>query len=163
MRDIVYGASDGVVTTLAVVAGASGAAFEPRVGLVLGVANLVADGLSMGVSNYLGLKTEVQQEGGSVRREKPWRHGTATLLAFVVAGTVPLLSYALPRPAWLSLFQLALALSVLALAGVGVVRAPFVGRSRIRSAAEIVALALGASLAAWLVGWGARRFVDGYG
>jgi hypothetical protein len=49
---VVYGALDGVITTLAVVSGAVGAALEPRVGLILGLANLGADGLSMGASNY---------------------------------------------------------------------------------------------------------------
>ncbi len=161
LRDMMYGASDGVVTTLAVVAGASGAAFEPRVGLVLGLANLVADGLSMGVSNYLGLKSELQQEGQSVRKEQPWRHGAATLAAFVVAGAVPLLAYLPLRPARLSVLELALLLSALTLAAVGATRAPYVGRSRWRSALEVVSLAMAAAGAAWLVGHLARGLMNG--
>ena len=58
LRDFVYGAVDGAVTTFAVVSGVAGAALETNVVIVLGVANLIADGFSMAVSNYLGTKAE---------------------------------------------------------------------------------------------------------
>ncbi len=47
LPDAVYGAIDGTVTTFAVVAGAIGADLSPRVVLILGAANLLADGFSM--------------------------------------------------------------------------------------------------------------------
>ena len=94
LRDLVYGALDGVITTLAVIAGAAGAHLEPRVGIILGLANLVADGLSMGASNYLGLKSELEQANHSVAAEAPWRHGLATAAAFATVGAVPLAGYA---------------------------------------------------------------------
>lgn len=58
LRDWVYGGIDGAVTTFAVVAGVMGAELSPGIVLVLGVANLVADGFSMAASNYLGTRTE---------------------------------------------------------------------------------------------------------
>lgn len=58
LKDIVYAANDGIVTTFAVVAGVAGAALAPVVVLVLGLASLVADGFSMATGNYLGTKTE---------------------------------------------------------------------------------------------------------
>ncbi|HZJ28171.1 MAG TPA: VIT1/CCC1 transporter family protein [Acidimicrobiia bacterium] len=61
VRDLVYGAVDGTVTTFAVVAGAWGAGLSTRIVLVLGVANLVADGFSMGAANYLGVRSEEQR------------------------------------------------------------------------------------------------------
>ena len=51
LRDLVYGANDGIITTFAVVAGVSGGNLSVRAVLVVGVANLLADGLSMGVGN----------------------------------------------------------------------------------------------------------------
>jgi hypothetical protein len=107
LRDVVYGASDGVVTTLAVVAGAIGAAFEPKVAIVLGLANLAADGLSMGASNYLGLKSELEQNGVPLAAEMPWRHGLATFAAFVAAGAVPLLAFVRAMPGGRSLAKAA--------------------------------------------------------
>ena len=58
LRDWVYGGIDGAVTTFAVVSGVAGAELGARVVLILGAANLVADGLSMAASNYVGTKTE---------------------------------------------------------------------------------------------------------
>ena len=96
VRDLVYGANDGVITTFAVVAGVTGGTLAPVTVLVLGVANLLADGLSMGVGNYLGIRSdervrEVQQL--PEQEAFPVRHGVATFLAFVAAGAVPLLPY----------------------------------------------------------------------
>lgn len=58
IRDLVYGANDGIVTTFAVVAGVAGANLSSTVVLVLGFANLLADGLAMALGNYLGTKSE---------------------------------------------------------------------------------------------------------
>lgn len=52
LPDTVLGGIDGCVTTFAVVSGAFGAGFSPQVAIVLGFANLLADGFSMAVSNY---------------------------------------------------------------------------------------------------------------
>lgn len=61
LRDFVYGAIDGVVTTFAVVAGVAGADLEAKIVLILGTANLLADGFSMSVSNFLGSRAALQQ------------------------------------------------------------------------------------------------------
>jgi vacuolar iron transporter family protein len=61
LRDFVYGAIDGAVTTFAVVAGVEGAELSANVVIILGIANLVADGFSMAASNYLGSRAEAQQ------------------------------------------------------------------------------------------------------
>src|SRR5687768_4120442 len=58
LRDWIYGGIDGAVTTLAVVTGVAGAQLSPWIILVLGFANLLADGFSMAASNYLGTKAE---------------------------------------------------------------------------------------------------------
>lgn len=58
LRDVVFGAIDGTVTTFAIVAGVAGAGLSGGVALVLGLANLLADGFSMAASNYLGTKSE---------------------------------------------------------------------------------------------------------
>lgn len=55
--DAVLGGIDGCVTTFAVVSGVVGAGFSPSVALVLGFANLIADGFSMAISNYESIKT----------------------------------------------------------------------------------------------------------
>lgn len=59
VRDWVYGGIDGAITTFAIVAGVVGAALSSKVIVILGLANLLADGFSMAASNYSGTKTEV--------------------------------------------------------------------------------------------------------
>lgn len=58
LKAAVYGANDGIVTTFAVVAGVAGAGLSPAVVLILGIGNMVADGLSMGIGDYLGERSE---------------------------------------------------------------------------------------------------------
>jgi VIT1/CCC1 family predicted Fe2+/Mn2+ transporter len=61
LRDWVYGGIDGAVTTFAVAAGVAGASLSPQIVLILGFANLLADGFSMAVANYSGTKAEREQ------------------------------------------------------------------------------------------------------
>jgi VIT1/CCC1 family predicted Fe2+/Mn2+ transporter len=61
LRDWVYGGIDGAVTTFAVVSGVIGAELSPRIILILGTANLVADGLSMAAGNYLATRAEHEE------------------------------------------------------------------------------------------------------
>ncbi|HEX5842232.1 MAG TPA: VIT1/CCC1 transporter family protein [Pseudomonas sp.] len=58
ISDAVLGGIDGCVTTFAIVAGAVGAGFSASVALIMGFANLFADGFSMAVSNYEAIKAQ---------------------------------------------------------------------------------------------------------
>jgi VIT1/CCC1 family predicted Fe2+/Mn2+ transporter len=69
LHDFIYGAVDGAVTTFAVVAGVEGASLDERVVIILGGANLIADGFSMAVSNFLGSRA-TRQERERARREE---------------------------------------------------------------------------------------------
>jgi vacuolar iron transporter family protein len=125
IRDVVYGANDGIITTFAVVAGVTGGALSTRAVLIVGVANLLADGLSMGVGNYLSIRSHESALAALGRPEeesRPFRHGLATLLAFVAAGAVPLLPYVLPAAAS-DRFTLSVVLTFLTLFAVGASRA----------------------------------------
>jgi len=58
LKAAVYGANDGIITTFAVVAGVAGAGLSPAIILILGISNMIADGLSMGIGDYLGERSE---------------------------------------------------------------------------------------------------------
>src|SRR5690625_7348329 len=60
LRVFIYGAMDGAITTFAIVSGVAGAGLSSGVVIIMGLANLLADGVSMGVSNYLGTRAEEQ-------------------------------------------------------------------------------------------------------
>ncbi|MBL8158474.1 VIT1/CCC1 transporter family protein [bacterium] len=96
LGNLVYGANDGIITTFAVIAGAVGAGFSHSVIIVLGVANLVADGFSMAASKYLSVKSEqsIDQEGSKNR--SALRDSVATFAAFALAGLLPLIPFLVP-------------------------------------------------------------------
>ena len=152
LRDVVYGALDGVITTMAVLAGTEGASLSMRVGLILGLANLLGDGISMGASNYLGLRSELEQTGGSVALEAPWRHGLATVAAFMVVGSVPLLAFVVSHLGGWRVFPAAVVLAAVALIVAGAVRATFVRKTILRSALEMLSVGAAAGGAAFLAG-----------
>jgi vacuolar iron transporter family protein len=70
LHDFIYGAIDGAVTTFAGVAGVQGAQLDETVVIILGVANLIADGFSMAVSNFLGPRAERQRRERARREEE---------------------------------------------------------------------------------------------
>ncbi|OGI89763.1 hypothetical protein A3A95_00585 [Candidatus Nomurabacteria bacterium RIFCSPLOWO2_01_FULL_39_18] len=96
--DIVYGANDGIITTFAVVAGVAGAELSPTIVIILGFANLLADGFSMATSNYLARKSESDYQKTLVEEtmaeiKTPIKNAIATFLSFVLAGAIPLFPY----------------------------------------------------------------------
>jgi len=70
IKSMVYGGLDGIVTTFAVVAGVNGASLPAGVVLILGFANLVADGLSMAIGDYLSSKSEREYQKAERAREQ---------------------------------------------------------------------------------------------
>ncbi|WP_257883464.1 VIT1/CCC1 transporter family protein [Roseobacter insulae] len=67
---MIYGAIDGAVTTFAIVAGVEGAGLSERVIVILGIANILADGFSMAASNYSGTKAELDDRKRIIRIEQ---------------------------------------------------------------------------------------------
>jgi len=125
IREIIYGANDGIITTFAVVAGVAGGGLSLRVVLIIGAANLLADGLSMAAGNYLSIRAyESVLETQDLPEEEacPFRHGVATFVAFVAAGLLPLLPYMMPVLP-IDRFALSVLLTLLALFLVGASRA----------------------------------------
>lgn len=163
IRDLVYGATDGVITTFAIVAGVTGGTLTARTVLVLGVANLLADGLSMGVGNYLAIRSEErvrEANGDAVPDSRPARHGFATFAAFVVVGSVPLMPYLFPRPGF-GRFVASTALSLVVLFVVGAARAR-VGAGRWwTSGLEMLGLGVAVGVAAFVVGAMVASLVEG--
>ena len=58
IKDMVYGANDGIITTFAVVAGVVGGGLAEITIILLGIVNLLADGFAMAASDYLSSKSE---------------------------------------------------------------------------------------------------------
>lgn len=212
LPEVVYGSIDGIVTTFAVVAGAAGAELGLSVVLILGMANLFADGLSMSIGAYLSKKSEQdnyrkherveaweiahmpeaeRQEVADIYRAKgfsgeeldmvvnrivsnkkvwldtmmkdelgmswddksPLKAGFFTLMAFVVAGAVPLVAYLLAHQgAAASPFVVAAVVTLLTFIIIGHLKNYVTQAGWLRSVLETVLLGTAAALVAYLLG-----------
>ena len=159
VRAAVYGANDGIVTTFAVVAGVAGASLSPSIVIVLGVANLIADGLSMGMSDFLGELSEQRMRKNmdeSFTGTKIWLTGLVTFTFFVIAGIFPLLPYfagtvgiTIPQD---MLFTISILATVFALFTAGSARTIIIGGSYLRSGLEMLGIGTVAAVAAYGLG-----------
>jgi VIT1/CCC1 family predicted Fe2+/Mn2+ transporter len=212
LGDFVLGAIDGTVTTFAVVAGVTGAGLPNHIALILGLANLVADGFSMAVSNFLGARAEAQvvdrvrrheekhieavpegereeirqifaakgfsgelleqivevitddrkrwvdtmiteEFGLQLDRPSPWRAGLSTFAAFVLAGFLPLLPFAVPLGIDADrLFNASAVLTGATFFLIGAAKGRIVHRSVVWSGLETLAVGAIAAVLAYLVG-----------
>jgi VIT1/CCC1 family predicted Fe2+/Mn2+ transporter len=212
LGDFVLGAVDGAITTFAIVAGAAGAGLSNGVVLILGLANVLADGLSMAAGNFLrarsdqqlvarfrrmeeshiehipdGEREEVRQifqakgfEGEVLdkvvevithdRRQwvdtmlteewglqltppSPWKAGLTTLVAFVLAGCVPLapVLFAVHERAG-NTFSLSAAMTGVTFFAVGYVRGLVIDRRPFAAGVETFLIGGTAAAVAYIVG-----------
>ena len=150
LRDLIYGANDGIVTTLVVVSGVAGAALSPNIVLILGAANLLADGFSMGASNVLAERSTLSAAMRPRFRDAS-RHGAATIAGFMLAGLIPLSAYLLPVLEGVR-FQAACGMAAIALFGIGAGRSLFSDRPWLVAGIEMLTLGAIASVVAYAVG-----------
>lgn len=69
IKSIVYGGLDGIITTFAVVASIAGAGLDVGVVIIMGFASLFADGISMGMGDFLSSKAENDYTNEERKRE----------------------------------------------------------------------------------------------
>ena len=154
LPEFVYGGIDGSVTTFAVVAGAVGASLSSSIILILGFANLFADGFSMAVSNYLSIKSKNDLQ--KKQEKHPLKAAFATFISFVVIGFIPLLSFILAllfpslNP---NKFLYSSILTGVALFIVGLIKGEVVKKHPIRAALETLIMGGIAAVLAFVVGF----------
>lgn len=125
LPEFVYGATDGTVTTFAIVAGAIGANLSRSAVLAIGIASVIADGYSMGISSYLSESARHEQTGKSLAASKghtPLASGVATFLSFVMIGILPLIPFILYSELSPSVVYASLTVALMSFAGIGYLR-----------------------------------------
>ena len=143
-----------MVTTFAVVAGVAGASLSPSVILIVGFANLLADGFSMAASDYLGTKSECEAKEGNPIECDPghlWRSATYTFWSFALAGVVPLVPFLLGLGGTRALATSAIFTGV-GLFVVGALRTHYTKKGVIASGLEVLLVGGIAAVLAYFVG-----------
>ncbi|MDQ5981255.1 MAG: vacuolar iron transporter family protein [Patescibacteria group bacterium] len=153
MRDFVLSANDGIITTFAVVAGAQGADLPSGVVIILGVANLVADAISMASGSYLSQESEDQirdlKKSFIKHHSNLLGHSFITFLSFVIAGSIPLLPFIFSAQ---HAFYFSIAMVVISLMGLGFARSIAIKKGYIRSILETSIVGSLTALLAFAVG-----------
>lgn len=161
LPEFVYGGIDGAITTFAVVAGSLGASLNASIILILGFANLIADGFSMAVSNYLSTKSRREMHART-SSQKPFHTARATFISFILIGFIPLLSF-VASYGFSALdpykFVLSFVLTGCALLIVGGIKGRIVHKSVSRAALETLLIGGVAALLAFGVGFGLERLI----
>ncbi|PIN93742.1 hypothetical protein COU54_01785 [Candidatus Pacearchaeota archaeon CG10_big_fil_rev_8_21_14_0_10_31_24] len=163
LPQFVYGSIDGTITTFAVVAGAIGASFSSTIILILGFANLFADGFSMAISSYLSSKSDndlhLNHKPPKIDSQKsysPSKKAIVTFISFLAIGIIPLLSFllALVLPQIVNIqFQLSFILTAVALIIIGYIKGIVVNNHPIKSSLETLGIGSVAALLAFLAGF----------
>jgi len=157
LREIVYGGNDGIVTTFAVVAGFAGAQKDPASSsipiftvLLFGIANLLADGLSMGLGSFLSLRAKQDVER-KILKENPLMVGLVTFLSFLSFGAIPLIPYFFSFGIS-AVFPLSVTATALALLLLGILRASITRHNALRGIFETLLVGGISASAAYFVG-----------
>lgn len=161
IAEFVYGGIDGIVTTFAVIASSAGAGLSSKVITILGLANLVADGFSMGVSAYLSKKSEhdrMRRKKQSIPTDEPSAKATGlmTYISFIVVGLIPLLIYVFDTAFGGGVdnpFATSAVIAGLAFAGVGYLKGKVSEEPTSKAMAETIGLGLVAAIVAYYLGF----------
>lgn len=160
LRDSVFSANDGIITTFAIVAGAAGASLSPQVVVVLGLVNLLADGISMSTGNYLGVKSEIEYEdvrgNHGYDGKLPRKHAVVTFFTFVIVGFVPLIPYVFNVGNQLIVSSI---MVIATLFVVGATRSKITKKGVLRSGLEVLFVGGLAAIVAYAVGYFAEMYL----
>ena len=161
LPEFVYGATDGTITTFAVVAGAMGASLPSAIILILGFANLFADGFSMAVSDYLSEKSQKDILSKHTHRHQhktkdPKKTALATFFAFILIGVIPLISFLLAifiPTINNNKFIYSIILTVIAFLIIGYYKGKISEKNKTKSAIETIIIGGIAAVIAFIVGY----------
>ena len=159
LPEFVYGGIDGTITTFAVVSGVLGASLSSSIVLILGFANLFADGFSMAVSNYLSTKSrnDLHKKLRGIK-VNPVKTALVTFISFFIIGFIPLFSFVLGSLTNSQIiiqnqFYYSITLTFIALGIVGFYKGTVLGKSKIKSSIQTILIGGIAAALAFIVGY----------
>ncbi len=163
LGEFVYGGIDGTVTTFAVVAGSVGAGLDTNVIVILGFANLLADGFAMSIGAYLSANSERDKNEHIDSNKSPFFVGLSTYISFLIMGFIPLLIYVvdLISEVTVDLFTVASVLTGLVFILIGALKAYVTNKKYLKGIAQTLILGAIAAVVAYYVGDILEQIVNG--
>lgn len=173
IKPLVFGGIDGLTTTLALVWGSTAAGehvVSSAAVVVLGLANLLATGMSMGIGDYAGTLAEHDEKARQSEKARgdqsplmpsvalrkdvqlaAIRSGLTMFLSFIVFGGIPLLAYIPSATADQGTRRtISTVLCILSFFGLGTVRARLTEGSIIKASLQMVFMGTGAALVSFM-------------
>lgn len=163
LGEFVYGGIDGTITTFAVVAGSVGAGLDTNVIVILGFANLLADGFAMSIGAYLSANSERDKHPKQSSNKSPLFVGFSTYISFLIMGFIPLLIYVIDLiydVTW-NLFVIASVLTGLVFIAIGAMKAYVTNKQYLKGIAQTLILGALAAIVAFYVGDILEQIVNG--
>lgn len=154
LGEFVYGGIDGTITTFAVVAGSVGAGLNTNVIVILGFANLLADGFAMSIGAYLSANSERDKNKDHNSDKSPFFVGLSTYISFLIMGFIPLFVYVfdlIKNVSW-NLFAIASVLTGLVFILIGSLKAFVTNKKYLKGILETLLLGTLAAVVAFYVG-----------
>lgn len=152
LSDFTYGGIDGIITTFAIVAGSVGAGLSPITVFILGLANVLADGFSMGAGRYISAKAELEEN--KQRDISPMKSSIVTFISFIILGLLPLSSFILSYTLQINnnyMWKIAYILTFIGLFMIGYIKGYVLNKDPIKSAVTTLLIGGIASIIAYFV------------
>lgn len=149
---IVYGGTDGAVTTFSIMAGAYGAGLDPRIVLILGVANLLSDGFSMASADYL---SEESRYSNTPTSKTALSLSLTTFFSFVAVGIIPILPFMFTymfRDGIQNVFGLSVTLTAICFISIGLLRGYILKKNMLYLAGQTLLVGSISASIAYMVG-----------
>jgi predicted membrane protein (TIGR00267 family) len=168
MRDFVFGYNDGAITTIAVLTALTSASVDGFIVVLGALANIFASSISLGFSDYMSVKTQIEvfrtyamnkklakherEEAREIMSqfEKPAKIAGMATISFMLAGFVALMPFMFMNGDGALMGSIALTLTTVFL--IGMVRARYTHGNTLRSGFEMLGTASLATFAAYLIG-----------
>lgn len=153
LHSAILSSNDGLITTFAVVAGSLGANLDPGVIVILGMANLFADGFSMASGNYLGAKSEQEYQEANTKRvfrgSPAVLNSLVTFFAFLIVGILPIIPYLLKIG---NQFEISVSIMAVSLFGIGYIQGKYTKRNPLYTGIRSLVMGGIAASVAYIVG-----------
>lgn len=156
LPDFIFGGVDGLVTTFAVISSAIGASLSAPIIIILGIANLVADGFSMGASNYLSSVAENDLDNNHSKKDA-FKAALVTFTAFIIIGFIPLIAFVFKFGE--NSFLIASILTAIAFFTIGYFKGYVTGKSKTLAAMRTLLVGVVAAIIAYGIGFFLRGLV----